>query len=64
MVGEEYLLNLHSSSSSRSKTDASADSLREIAAWEKFAREYFAGLESAPDMKAARGKCDAIVDNK
>ena len=56
----------HSSSSSRSKTDASADSLREIAAWEKFAREYFAGLESAPDTKAAaaRGKCDAVADTK
>ena len=52
------------SSSSRVKTDVSEESMREIEAWEKFAREYFAGLKPTKVKNTVAEKCDSMVDNK
>ena len=56
--------HFHFSSSSRAKTDVSEESLREIEAWEKFAKEYFAGLKSRQVKKTTENQCDDVVDNK
>ena len=42
----------------------SEESLREIEAWEKFAKEYFAGLKSRQVKKTTENQCDDVVDNK
>ena len=42
----------------------SEESLREIEAWEKFAREYFAGLKPTKVKNTVAEKCDSTVDNK